>query len=54
MTIPPVFLIMGLIATVCEIIIVAGVVRKFPVLGAAFLTALVIMGVNALVIGGTS
>lgn len=54
MTIPPVFIIMGLIGAVCEIIIVGGVVRKFPVLGAAFLTALVIMGVNALVIGGTS
>lgn len=54
MTIPPVFIVMGLIGVVCEVIIVGGIVRKFPVIGAAALTALIILGVNALAIGGNA
>jgi hypothetical protein len=50
-----VFIVMGALAFVCALIILIGAVTKHPVAGAAVLTFLIIVGVNAPhIIGGTS
>lgn len=46
---PVVFIVMGAIAVPCELILLIGFVRKYPILGAVVMTALIITGVNALV-----